>query len=667
MRHLLISIIFFVIILLLPRQGFSQESNSIDMETTLEDLLNIEINTATKYNKKVTEVPASVSIVTSDDIERYGYDNLAEVLTQLSGYYTSYDRNYTYLGARGFSRPSDFNNRIKLLIDGHSTNEGYYGSTGIGTTLPIDVEAIERIEVVRGPGSALYGTGAMFSVINIITKTTESQDGLTLTAKSGDFGNKGISGLFCKELSSDVDISLSGQWTDIEGHNIYFPEYNQLATNYGIAEGLDWSRYNNFMGSFSYENLTISGYYSNSEKGIPTASYETDFNHDESFTTESWSYLKANYNNKLSSSVSTDLSIYYDHYNYEGVYPYDNFITTDANWVSSIGGEIQLLWDVFPNDRFISGLEYKNYSRAEYKYWGEDGEIYAGHNNPYNIISLYVQNEFQAYQNLSLIGGLRYDEYSIFGGKVSPRVALVYHPAELTSIKMLYGQAFRMPTLYEAYFEDPISDYRSNLNLKPEEITTFEFVVEQVINKNMTGKVAFYSYRMNDLIDYYEDPTEGYFQYKNNGKVTANGVELETRFHLNYGFSAYSNYTYEHAHPSNSHEELSNSPTHMFKAGMSSVFAKHFKVGTEAYYETERMTVNETETEAYLLVNLNLVLAPELSPSSAMAPFLNNTKLSLRIKNLFDQEYANPGGYEHLQDQIVQDGRTFVVKLSHLF
>ena len=139
----------------------------------LEDLMEIEVDTvygASKFEQKVTEAPAAVNIVTSSDIKRYGYRTLADIIRSIRGFYTTYDRDYYYLGMRGFSRPGDYNTRFLLLVDGHRINDNIYNTAFIGTEFPIDVDLIDRVEVIRGPSSSIYGTNAFMGVINVMTK-----------------------------------------------------------------------------------------------------------------------------------------------------------------------------------------------------------------------------------------------------------------------------------------------------------------------------------------------------------------------------------------------------------------------------------------------------------------------------------------------------------------
>ena len=139
-------------------------------QLTLAELSDLEIDSvfgASRYAQKVTEAPSSVTIITREEIYKYGHTSLADVLRSVRGFYVTYDRNYSFLGVRGFSRPGDYNTRVLLLVDGHRLNDNIFGGALIGTEFPLDVDLIDRVEIIRGPSSSLYGTSAFFAVINV--------------------------------------------------------------------------------------------------------------------------------------------------------------------------------------------------------------------------------------------------------------------------------------------------------------------------------------------------------------------------------------------------------------------------------------------------------------------------------------------------------------------
>src|SRR5512142_86333 len=171
--------------------AFAGEDAAADLkQLSLEELMNIEVQTiysASKYEQKVTEAPSSVSIVTSSDIKKYGYRTLADILRSVRGFYVTNDRNYSYVGVRGFGRPGDYNSRILLLIDGHRTNDNIYDQAFVGTEAIIDIDLIDRVEIVRGPGSSLYGSNASFEVVNVITKGGRDLGGVEESGEACSF------------------------------------------------------------------------------------------------------------------------------------------------------------------------------------------------------------------------------------------------------------------------------------------------------------------------------------------------------------------------------------------------------------------------------------------------------------------------------------------------
>ena len=149
-------------------------------ELSLEDLMRLDAGRvfgASERSQPVTEAPASVSFITAEDIARYGYRSLADILHGVRGLYVSDDRNFSFLGARGFGKPGDYNSRILLLVNGHRVNDNVFGQAEIGAEFGLDPATFERVEIIRGPASSLYGDSAFFAVVNVITRTGATIDG----------------------------------------------------------------------------------------------------------------------------------------------------------------------------------------------------------------------------------------------------------------------------------------------------------------------------------------------------------------------------------------------------------------------------------------------------------------------------------------------------------
>jgi len=160
----------------------------VDMD--LAQLIQIEIPTvvgASKHEQKVTEAPAHVTIITSDDVKKFGYRTLGDLLRSVPGLYITYDRSYGFIGVRGFSRPGDYGGRILLMVNGHRLNDPIYGSAPPATDFILDLDLIDRVEVIRGPGSSLDGDNAFCAVINVITRTGRQMNGPEASASAGSF------------------------------------------------------------------------------------------------------------------------------------------------------------------------------------------------------------------------------------------------------------------------------------------------------------------------------------------------------------------------------------------------------------------------------------------------------------------------------------------------
>lgn len=644
------------LLILSGTQSLDAQQKSKDIrEYSLDDLLNIEISAAAKYQQRIGEAPASVTIITAEDIERYGYRTLAEVLRSVRGFYISYDRNYTYLGVRGFGRPTDYNNRILLMVNGHALNERVYGSAFIDAELALDLATVERIEIVRGPGSSLYGTSAMFAVINVITKTGIQIDGLEVAGEIGSFGELKGNIIIGKELTNDLDIFFSEIWGDTRGQDLYYEEFDDPVTNHGVAEQLDWEKVFGLQTVIRYKNVQLSGLASAREKGIPTAPWETVFNHPDARTRDEHQTLEFKYQNDISANKNLMLRASLDRYYYEGVYPYKIepifYDLSDNSWLST---ELQYRWDFRSNNRLVVGFEYQNHFKAEYRYWNNADKFFEG-NFRHNIISVYIQDEYQLTEKFSVTLGIRRDEYSTVGSSTTPRLAMVHTPFKSSTLKLLYGEAFRAPSIYETnYYENGFQ--KINPNLKPEKINTAEAIWEQRFGRGFWGTISYYNYRMNNLIDTILLP-DSLAQYQNINKVKAWGIEAELNTRQKSGFSSHLSYSYQAAKDVLENSKLTNSPTHLVKLGVSQKLFKAVYLAANLLYETERITVYETKTKPYFLTDLNL--------SSKL--FSDQIQFALKIRNLFDVDYRLPGGFEHVQPAIRQNGRNVTARVEFRF
>ncbi len=649
-------LILCVVLIAVPgvHQAYGQ-SDSTEIDFELESLLAMPVSSAAKYDQRVLDAPASVTIITAQDIEEYGYQTLAEILANQRGFYVSYDRNYDYAGVRGFGRPTDYNNRLLVLIDGTAMNESTYSAVGIGTDLGIPLAAIDRIEIVRGPGSALYGTSAMFAVINIFPK--RQSEGVDVRLRTGSQNNNEAQAVFSDRFSNGLDVLVAGGWANSRGGSLYFPEYDSPETNNGIARNLDWDRRHEVLGSLGFRGATLQVRSNDRTKGIPTGAWGALFNDKESATRDGMTSATLSYGRDLQAGQHLSARAYASSYVYDGTYPYEyegsRYVAGDEALSRWVGGEVQFRWDPNAALRMVVGLEAQRHLRASYLYEDND-ELLASFDAPYSFWGAFAQAEYEIVHDLVLTASARRDQNSFVGGAFSPRAALLYKLSERGALKALYGEAFRAPSPHEFYYEDPIAGFKQSVNLSPERIRTTEFVWEQQVSRDLSGSVAIFNYRLRDLIDTINDPVDSLSTFVNAFRVQANGIETEINARMPAGIRGFASYTLQDARDTESARTLSNSPRHMLKGGMVIPLTSRITTSLLVRRESARRTVYDTETSPFFLADATLSLHDKS----------HRLSIEFRVRNLFNTTYTYPGGFEHVQDSIMQDGRIIHLGLS---
>ncbi len=622
-----------------------------DSTDDLAALLDVKISSAAKHWQTINEAPASATIISSREIEAYGFKTVSDVLQSVRGFYISDDRNYSYLGVRGFSRPTDYINRVLLLLNGHTVNEIVYGGAFIANDLAIDINSVERIEIIRGSSSALYGTSAMLAIVNVVTK--EVKDDFAIVSGSvGSYKNYQSMFTLGKDFGNDFTLLLSGKIGDIKGQSLYYNEFDSDSTNNGVAENLDWEKFHGFNLQAKYNKFSINGFYSSRKKAVPTAPYQTIFNDPSIFTIDKISFLELKYDDRIAPDKNIMGRIFWDYTKYEGAWPYD-VLQNDKSRGISFGFETQFIWDALVNYRIVTGLEYHNITKAEYITNAGETTYFNG-NFPYQIFGVYLNNEYQPSDNFMLNFGLRLDSYSNIGTMVTPRASVIYYPFESSTIKLLFGQAYRAPNVYEYNFMDPNNGYLGNPNLKSEKIRTFELIWEEKINKVLFATASVYNYLMSNIIETALIPIDSVYRFENVGEVNANGAELQIDCRLNNGFIAYINYAIQKAKNESDDSEISNSPKHLAKLGFVLPVFENISIASNINYESKRLTVYDTYTKDFLLVNMNLHIGK----------LLDHFDLAFGVNNLLNATYKLPGGYEHEQPSIAQNGRNYCFTLK---
>ncbi len=649
-------LVLFALLATLPAPSLAAKDGS-DEAARQEDM----VSTASRYPQKVTDAPSAVTIVTSADIGAHGYRTLADILRGVRGFYVTDDRNYSYLGVRGFGRPGDYNSRILLLVDGHRLNNNVYDQALIGREFPVDVELIDRVEVVRGPSSSLYGSSAFFAVVNVITKSGHHLDGADLSASAGSYRSFGGRASYGKQFEGWQEAILSASAYDSAGQNLFFPDMNDPATRNGISDRCDYERSHDFFAKVALGDFTIEGVHGHRKKGVPTGAFGTALGDNRTFTVDEHSYLDVKFEQELPGDVNVTARGFGDFFRYYGDYIIPpSVVNRDEAKGIWWGAEIKGTKKVLGSHIVTGGGEFRRNDRQEQKNYDVDpfNAVLDVDTNSY-VWALYAQDEWRILPKLILNAGVRHDHYSNFGGTTNPRVALIWSPLATTTIKALYGQAFRAPNAYEQFYRDNVS-LAANPALRPEKIKTYELVLERELGPAFRGTVSLFQYRVTNLISSVFDVATGFSTYRNIDEVKTNGAEFELEGRGENGLGGRVSYTWQQSEDGRTGEPLSNSPRHLAKAGATvPAFAARLLVSPEVQYTSRRNTDPTSlvpAAGAFAVVNVTL-LSKKIVPGF---------EISGSVYNLLDRKYGDPWG-EPDRGLVAQNGRNFRVKADYAF
>ena len=638
-------------------------------EIPIEALLNMEVPNVygpSKVEQKAADAPASVTVVTADEIKKFGHRTLAEVLQSVQGFNVSYDRNYSFLGARGVSL-GDNNSRILLLVDGHRVNNSRDDGAAIGTDFILDIDLVDRVEIIRGPGSVLYGNNAFFGVINVITRQGKQFNGPEISLEYGSFDAFKARVTYGKQFTNGVEMVLSGTFYDSAGADrLFYQEYNTPAQNNGVALNLDDDRYWSAFGSLSYSDFSLQSAFIRREKGNPTAQYSlTTFNDDRLRTIDERNYTALKFTHSFPDVLDVTARLYYDRSGYEigdpqslvsGTNVLYSAYSTEKDVGEWWGVELQLSKKFWDRHLITLGAEYRDDFRQTSLIYDQTRTYTDIHTNRQSH-GVYVQGDFTLLDNLHFEGGLRYDQYGDFDPAFNPRLALIYHPWKTSTLKAIYGTAFRAPNFTE------LSDARFQ-NIKPEEITGYELVYEQEIGRYLRSSISGFYNQMDDLI---------VFQSGNFTNLNADtkGLELALEGLGPRGIRGRASYSLQETRNTTVAWDMPDSPDHLFKFNLSvPVYKEKLFAGVEFRYASSRNSLHTTtdssgqpitvmgeDAASYGIVNLTLF----------SQNLVKNLEFSATIYNLLDRKYSDPASRYHTQDLIEQDGRSFRLKMTYRF
>jgi iron complex outermembrane receptor protein len=607
------------------------------------------VEAASLHAQTLEEAPANVTIVTEAEIRRYGYRTLGEVLSSVRGFYISSDRIYQYVGVRGSSLLGDYNTRFLVMLNGHPLTDQIFDGNGFfGQDLGIDMDLVSRIEIIRGPTSALYGSNGILANINIVTKSPVDFSWLRVTTENGSFGEKKAGITSSVYLGHGANLLVSASVFNNSGSALRFPGVASPVT------GVDGEKGYHTFANLVWHDWSFTAYFNNRQKQppVPWGSDAVMFQRGDNVR-DSRNYFLAGYTRGLGPG-KLHWQIYYDQYKYDDrfYYPLDSSGNLDDQRSIARGDSVgsQLSWQVQLGriGEFTAGTQVDEQLRN----LQQNFFVYPSISHPDLAAALFAQQQWKISSVLTLYGGVRLDGSRNFAASLSPRLALVCQPSSKTVYKVVYGRPFRNPSAYEKYYNDGGVSVLPNPRLQPEAAQTLEASAERKLLPNLSLIANVYEYQINQMIQ--ADFLPGDVQiFENSGHNRSRGVEFEVNGKTGGRLEASASYSYQHASssldpwPDNLPQSIGK-----FRAA-APLLGDRVWLSCAFQYMSRRSTLSDVWTRQVALGDVTL------STHRLHANF----DFVAGIHNVANWRYSDPAAVA--LDQMPANGRSFFVKLIY--
>jgi outer membrane receptor protein involved in Fe transport len=552
-----------------------------------------EVQAVSRVTEDVDLAPSSLTIIDGQELAAFGYPTLATALRGVRGVYLSDDHTYESAGIRGIGEPNDYGNRVLVLHDGLNLNDDLLNSSYIGSDGRVDLHDIERIEVVRGPGSLLYGTGAFSGVINMVPRARDAPSQVLVSA--GTYANRVARGRggFHLNFSDDAGVwaTASGAYSDGVALPVSLidPAGGPVVQE---ANGTDKFRSVGTRGRAWWGPVNAQWLYHERKQFIPVGALGSAFNDPRTF------YKDQRFAGELRYEPSWDVvdvnaRAHANHYHFQGHYvsPPPDLNLAEDYYGTWFGVEARARVKLIDEFHFTIGAEGQFHpvvllegTEADDAFEPVPEAQYLNEDRSFNFGAAYGLVEVRPVDWFRANAGARVDVYSTFGPIVVPRGALIFRPTEGGVLKLMGGRAFRAPSIYEQHYNDggfsqvPAVDPARGLEINPESIVSGEIEYLQRFLEDWVALGAVHASYIDGIITTVEDePGSEVIRYAN-GEVPAFtlGGEVELRREFRQGWMASAFYGYQRAqfidHPdplTNALPRLINAPEHL--AGIKAV------------------------------------------------------------------------------------------------
>jgi iron complex outermembrane receptor protein len=612
------------------------------------------VEAASLHAQTLQEAPANVTVITRLEIRKFGYRTLAEALANVRGFYVTEDGSGYFVGVRGFSLLGDFNTRFLVMINGHALTDNVYSSMYMfGQDFGLDMDLVERIEVIRGPSSALYGSNGVFATINLVTRSPVEESRIRVSTESGSLGGEKLFFSASTYLGRGANLLISGSAFRSSGRTAFFPELGQATAGISAERG-----YHTFA-NLIWRNWSVMASFNDRRVTVPTGWYGAIFGDRNTRSQDVHNFVEAAYTRAIGAAGRLRWRLYYDQFRYRGRFDYalEDGVVEDqrdyalGDWAGTqfsyafaiprvglltVGAEVN--FDLRNVQRtYAVAPAYRSYLDVSAR------DAWYG---------LFAQQEWNLSRTWTAYLGARFDDSKNHSAFVSPRVALVYRPTSTTALKFMYGRAFRHPSAYETFYDDGYS-YLGNPSLRPEKAHTLEIAWERRLGQQVELAASAYQYRVAGLIETVTTES-GLFQFQNISRARATGVEFEIRSRPAWWLEASASLSVQRAKNQTLGQTLVNSPGRIahFRAAVP-LARNRLTLSSALRYVSSRVAADRGRVPGMFIADA----------TAATHRLHRDFDFVFGVRNLLDRRYSDPLSQEHLTRELPLPGRTAFIKL----
>lgn len=609
---------------------------------------------AAKREQTLGTVASAVTVVTAEQIRRYGYRTLAEALRGVAGMYIVDDRMVERVGIRGVQPLGDGNTRILVLVDGSTLNEPWSQMVDAGHALPVHLDDVARIEVIRGPVSSIYGTNAFLGIVNVVTLAADKAPRAYGRVGAGTFGtttgNAGFS-------SGGLNEQLRGfaSWSRRSGDSFRYPDFqtdgSPAVTDadgmQALAGGL----------SATYGGLFLQTRAAHRARELPGAPYDS-LPGGENRNTDTYALLELGYAHELEDLATLSARVYGNLYHHDselmleregsasGMQPFS--ATATSRW---LGAELRGLFFLLPDERLdlTAGIVGELSDVDSESMLVNDPANAMAQDSGFDSTGVYAELSSVPLPWLSVTAGLRYDRNSLFDNSLSPRGALLLRKGKRFGGKLLYAEGFRNPSLFETFYDDGERYRPSGVELRPESIRSLEAVAWARPLPGLDVRLSAWKWDLEDLIEkrsvFDPDSLANRFQYQNLSEVESRGVELESSYRDTRGWLARLSGALADVRRNRGFEEAINAPALVATAaGSTPALWDRVHLSAEITFVGARNTRDEdVDAEPWLGVDLTVYV-----------PSYRGFDFTLGVRNLIGMREQIPAQSDY--DRVYHDG-----------